>query len=519
MESLEHLMLPSPLKKIAPEIGSLHMISGEVWSLRKTLSKYILQANLLSILLSDFAFLILEFLSCQDVFKLVNISHEVRNEPKTFSNIINLYNKHYISFFNYYFNIIIKEYNAERVYFMLQFEPEYLDEDSWVCRENKIITIDRPLFSAIKKNLPLDIISKLIDLGSTLDFEDFDEESPLNIAVECGNFNTVKLLIEKHNVNIHHQDEYNKNSLILAAENGHQEIVKFLLSRETINVNFQSNYENTDKRFGSGTALFRASENGHQEIVLLLINAGADLSLGFRTTDDGYYSDAISPLQIAIFAGKTEIVDILIKNGADVNYPTYINTDINNKNELVNEYFSTTPFMDACKNGNSEMVKMLIKAGANTSYSFYFTEYDNTRILHSSFKYAIERDESPDKTDILKQLIDLEHSLISFLEVLFTFDEDNIEDNTDNYGKTLQIITNIIYSRKNINYVDNHGNTALLIAASNGYFDLVKLLVEAGANIEFIDNDGNNAIFLSEKNGYNDINVYLQIQIFNRLFF
>lgn len=500
------ILLPSPIKKIAPEIGSL----------RKTLSKYILQANLYSILLSDFAFLILEFLSYEDVFKLVNISHEVRNEPKTFSNIINLNNKHYISFFNYYFNIIIKEYNSERVYFMLQFEPEYLDEDFWIWREDKMITIDRPLFSAIKKNLPLDIISKLIDLGSTLDFEDFDEESPLNIAVEYGHFNIVKLLIETYNANIHHQDEFNKNSLILAAEKGHFEIVEFLLSRETINVNFQFNYENTDKRFGSGTALFRASENGHQEIVLLLINAGADLNLGFRTTDDGYYSDAISPLQIAIFHGKTEVVNILIKNDADLNYPTYINIDEQDK--LVNEYFSTTPFMDACKDGNSEMVKMLINAGANTSYSFYFTEYDNTQILHSPFKYVIERDESPDKTDILKQLIDLKHSLISFLEVLFTFDEDT-EDNVNNYEKTLQIITNMIYSRKNINYVDNHGNTALLIAASNGYFDLVKLLVEAGANIEFTDNDGNNAMLLSEKNGYNDINVYLQIQVFNRLFF
>ena len=497
-------------------------------SLKKIVSKYILQANLLSILLSDFSFLILEFLSYKDVFKLINISHEVRNEPKTFSNIINLNNKHHISFFNYYFNIIIKEFNADRVYFMLQFEPEYLDEDFWICRENKIITIDRPLFSAIKKNLPLDIISKLIDLGSEIDFEDFDEESPLNIAVECGNFEIVKLLIEKYDANIHHQDEYNKNSLILASEKGHFEIVKFLLSRETINVNFQFNYENTDKRFGSGTALFRASENGHQEIVLLLINAGANLNLGFRTTDDGYYSDAISPLQIAIFAGKTEVVDILIKNGADLNYPTYISTDIDidEQNKLVNEYFSTTPFMDACKNGNSEMVKMLIKAGANTSYSFYFTEHDNTQILHSPFKYAIERAESSDKTDILEQLIDLEHSLTSFLEVLFTFTEnniednieDNIEENDDNYEKTLQIITYIIYSRKNINYIDNHGNTALLITASNGYFNLVKLLVEAGANIEFTDNDGNNAMLLSEKNGYNDINMYLQIQVFNTHF-
>jgi hypothetical protein len=52
-----------------------------------------------------------------------------------------------------------------------------------------------------------------------------------------------------------------------------------------------------------------------------------------------------------------------------------------------------------------------------------------------------------------------------------------------------------------------------------------KTLIEAmkeiltDANIEFTDNDGNNAMLLSEKNGYNDINVYLQIQVFNRLFF
>ena len=108
MESLESLTLPSPLKKIV--------------------SKYKLQANLHSILLSDFAFLIFKFLSYEDVFKLVNISYEVRNEPKTFLNIINLKNKHYISFFNYYIKIIIKKFNANRVYFMLQFVPDDLDQ-------------------------------------------------------------------------------------------------------------------------------------------------------------------------------------------------------------------------------------------------------------------------------------------------------------------------------------------------------------------------------------------------------
>jgi len=458
--------------------------------------QYTLLPNLYSILLSDLSSVIFKFLSYNDIFKLVNITSEVRNEPRTFSNIINLKNQKEITFFNYYFYIMNKKYDIERIYFMLQFKP-ILDLNRGYYSFQYII--EPPLFNAIKNNLPLDIINKFINMGSKLNYDDY-EDAPLNVAIHYGHIEIVNMLIF-HGANIHQVDEYSKNALITASEKGYIGIVQILLSTKGINVNYQNNDDNTHKWLGSGTALFRAAENGHKEIVMLLLNAGADPNLGFRTIDEGYYSDAISPLQMAILNGHVSIVNYLINNGANVNFPL----KMEKKNKALNKYFSTTPLMDACNQGNPEIVKMLIKAGADTRYSFIFKEY-NKNILYCPFKFTMECNNDINREAIVSQLIKLKHSLISFMNILVEF---NLDKNTLNFDRVMIIITNIISTKKNLDVTDKYGRTALLISAHYGYYRLVKLLVKAGANIKHIDNNGNSAITITKNNNHRAIEAYL----------
>ena len=49
------------------------------------------------------------------------------------------------------------------------------------------------------------------------------------------------------------------------------------------------------------------------------------------------------------------------------------------------------------------------------------------------------------------------------------------------------------------------GETALLIAAMEGYNDFVKLLVENGANVNIVDSLENSPLFYASEKGYTEI--------------
>merc|ERR1711924_39751 len=44
---------------------------------------------------------------------------------------------------------------------------------------------------------------------------------------------------------------------------------------------------------------------------------------------------------------------------------------------------------------------------------------------------------------------------------------------------------------------DNHANTALILAADNGHFEIVSALIEAGCNLDNTDNENNTALILA----------------------
>jgi ankyrin repeat protein len=52
---------------------------------------------------------------------------------------------------------------------------------------------------------------------------------------------------------------------------------------------------------------------------------------------------------------------------------------------------------------------------------------------------------------------------------------------------------------------DNEGNTALIIAASSGYTDVVEVLLDAGAGVNVKSRDGKTALMLAEENGNDEI--------------
>lgn len=126
----------------------------------------------------------------------------------------------------------------------------------------------------------------------------------------------------------------NRDSLILAyVENGNIKGLNTLLSDKNNEVN---------KRYGSRerALLTYAIENRQLEVTDYLLNKGADIEIQDGTK---------TPLMFASRYGNTDIVELLLDNGADVNS---INDDRN------------TAFHYAAKYNNFEVLKLLYESGA-----------------------------------------------------------------------------------------------------------------------------------------------------------
>lgn len=57
-----------------------------------------------------------------------------------------------------------------------------------------------------------------------------------------------------------------------------------------------------------------------------------------------------------------------------------------------------------------------------------------------------------------------------------------------------------------------HGQTALMLGASHGRLDTVKLLIEAGADVNIQDEDGSTSLMCAAEHGHGDIVKYLLAQ-------
>lgn len=147
--------------------------------------------------------------------------------------------------------------------------------------------------------------------------------------------------------------ELSNNILFNAATLGKNEYVKLALSNGA-DIDFYH-----EVLFG--TALYYAIGNNKTETVELLIEAGADIELGFKKE--------ISPLFFAVDNGNTIIVELLLKSGAQIG--------------VVNPVFGATMLQIAVKKGYSEISKLLSKYGDNSNIKINNVHQNIAMILDS----------------------------------------------------------------------------------------------------------------------------------------
>ncbi|RNA26208.1 ankyrin repeat domain-containing, partial [Brachionus plicatilis] len=280
----------------------------------------------------------------------------------------------------------------------------------------------------------IEVAKVLIEHGANVNMPADSFESPLTLAACGGHVELADLLIDNH-ADLEERNDEGYTPLMEAAREGHEEMVALLLFHDAdINAITDETQE---------TALTLACCGGCYEVAKFLLEAGADPNLG----------NASTPLMEAAQEGHLELVQLLIKAGADVN-KFYTALITNGQNTTQNITSCESALSLACENGHTDVAAALIKAGAEADMA------------------------DPDKgfTPLMKAARSGQLCTVQYL----------IGNCSVDVNRTTK----------------NNESTALSLASSNGHIQLIELLLQHGANPLYVLKDNSNCLIEASKNGH-----------------
>jgi len=215
-------------------------------------------------------------------------------------------------------------------------------------------------------------------------------------------------------------------------------------------------------------ALVMACKKGDFDLVKSLVDVGVDI--------EGVGSNGATPLMMATSQQEDDIVEFLLRKGADVNQ----------------HYNNWTALMEAADEGSLESMKLLLNAGADVS--FYKRPGSPTAITMAASEGHLDCLEL-----LLKNGADINGIGRSLPPLHIAAGE----------GKG-SILDYLISQKVNVDKRDPSNRTALMHAASEGKKSIVKKLIKAGANVSIKDNNGKTAIDHAIAEDEYAIRIYLE---------
>ncbi len=218
------------------------------------------------------------------------------------------------------------------------------------------------------------------------------------------------------------------------------------------------------------TALHWAVVANETGFVRELIAAGADVNAQNRAF--------ATPLMLAAINGNPQVIELLLDNGADPNERVTLTND--------------TVLMLAARTGVPESVELLLNYGAEVND---WETWSNTTALMWAASEGHE--------EVVSLLID--HGAEIDAKSLYQ-PKDNIATYSGFQGTAPR--ERLPYEQGPMPWASGE-MTALVFAARDGHFPVVRKLVEAGADVNALAADGQTALTLSINNGHFDVSYYL----------
>jgi len=314
----------------------------------------------------------------------------------------------------------------------------------------------------------IEIVNILLAHGPKLELRDLDGSTALMCAVDKGHLEITCILLD-NKANVNQQNFDGISPLMLACKNGHQAMVKFLISRPEIKLNLQS----TDGL----SALMFAALKGHHDIFTFMMDYVV------KAEEEGL--DEVADIYLCSPNGFT-VLTLAIRNGYLHIVKHLLNPPTGNKKkiDLARLCMTQSPVTYALENGHVDIAKLLVENNVGLDI-VYPARAGASNGEYTPLSAAI----TLGHFEVAKMLIDRKASL-----------EALAEDNCSPLmlaicHKMLDIVKLLLDNKVELEIKNNSLNeTALILSAKKGYFDIVIMLVRSGALLDKQDINGETAL-------------------------
>ncbi|KAL7936459.1 ankyrin repeat-containing domain protein [Trichoderma chlorosporum] len=330
------------------------------------------------------------------------------------------------------------------------------------------------------------IAKKLIDRGADPNKMDKDGWTPLHAAVIKAQNSVIQFLLDK----VHNGDTIFKQLSARLNDDNEQAMLG----------------EKAEMKLGGSSVvqgLRSAVNSGHIERMLSLLENGADI-------DEMDQIGGTTALTMAVWLGRRDIVDILLKNGADVNTPNradetalhiavgmgdddMVQLLVENGADVNNRRYKWSPLLIAAEKGYQTIVQLLASNAADVNA----TDYHGRSALHWAAKQkpdditrfliakgaVVDAVDDREKTPLIwaieaKNNDTVEALLMAGADVK---SETCLALHAAAYSGRDEIVRQLLKGGANVNAKTQDGITAFQIATVMAYRKIARLLLKRGA--------------------------------------
>lgn len=224
-------------------------------------------------------------------------------------------------------------------------------------------SLEEQLFAAVSRG-DANCVNCLLAQGCRLDIGDSDNLTPLHLAAARDYYKVVKMLLDA-GVEVNRKTSDKTSALHIAASRGFIDTVKVLLGGG-------ANIDSLDA--SDRTPLLLAVSRGHEDVVELLIKHGAKVNIeeihGYTPLCEAVWQKAVPLVQMLLGAGAkitqshyllhyaimhrhTEMAELLVKAGSIVN---------------LRDDNGDSPLIAAARTGVCQLAELLLRNGAAVNY-------------------------------------------------------------------------------------------------------------------------------------------------------
>jgi ankyrin repeat protein len=350
------------------------------------------------------------------------------------------------------------------------------------------------------------------------------KEKAILAAAGEGNEGRVREILMTDQPLINTRNPNGQSPLHLAAAGGHQEIVALLLDRGA-NVNDMEKCKLPILSIlNKKTPMKMAAAAGKREVVEMLLKQGGEMDAVKAMLEACHDNDVRrvervlkgnpelltivdstgkTPLHLAAKNGFTEIVRMLLKNGAKADQPEM------DPNPIVRRYFGRTPLEYAVTEGHNEVAYALIAGGANVNIKHTTGKTPlHMAAINANFELIellvkkgadLNARDSDGKTPLHLMVFDGREREAEFL-IQHKADV-NVQDSLGLTPLHIAIMENqhklariLIYKGANVKLEDRLGCTPVFMATEQTPLEIVELMAARGMDLNHTNKDGFNAI-------------------------